>query len=90
MKVADALDKSLFWDVNPENLDWKKNQQFIIERTLQRGLTKEVATIFSVYTLTEIKQAVQKSRTLDKKTANYFSIKFNIPLSSIHVAPEYY
>ena len=38
----------------------------------------------------QIKQAILKSRTLDKKTANYFSIKFNIPLSSINVAPEYY
>ena len=90
MKVTEALSKSMFWDVNPEKLDWQKNPQLIIERTLQRGLTKEVETIFSVYTFLEIKQAILKSRTLDKKTANYFSIKFNIPLSSIHVAPEYY
>ena len=90
MKVSEALDKSLFWDVNPEKLDWQKNSQFIIERTLQRGITKEVETIFSIYTDSQIKEALLKSRTLDKKTANYFSIKLNIPLSSIHVAPEYY
>lgn len=90
MNVAEALDKSLFWDVNPDVLDWQKNKQFIIERTLQRGLTKEVETIFSTYTFSEIKEALLNSKTLDKKTANYFCIKFNIPLSSIHVAPEYY
>lgn len=90
MKVSEALDKSLFWDVNPEKLDWQINRQLIIERTLQRGLTKEVETIFSVYTDLHIKEAILKSRTLDKKTANYFSIKFGIALSSIHVAPEYY
>ena len=90
MKVSEALDKSLFWDVNPEKLDWQKNCQLIIERTLQRGLTKEVDAIFSIYTNTQITEAILKSRTLDKKTANYFSIKLNIPLSSIHVAPEYY
>jgi hypothetical protein len=90
VKVTEALDKSLFWDVNPENLDWQKNRQFIIERTLQRGLTKEVETIFSTYSFSEIKEALLQSKTLDKKTANYFSIKLNIPLSSIHVAPEYY
>lgn len=90
MKVSEALSKSLFWDVDPEKLNWEKNRQIIIERTLQRGLTKEVETIFSNYTLTEIKEAVLKSKTLDKKTANYFSIKLNIPLSNIHVAPEYY
>lgn len=90
MKVTDTLSKTLFWDVNPDKLDWQKNRQLIIERTLQRGLTSEVKTIFSVYTEIEIKEAVLKSKTLDKKTANYFSVKLNIPLSSIHVAPEYY
>ena len=90
MKVAEVLHKSLFWDVNPENLEWQKNSQFIIERTLQRGLTKEVDAIFSVYTIEQITKAVIKSKTLDKKTANYFSIKLNIPLSSINVAPEFY
>ena len=90
MKVSEALNKSLFWDVNPDRLDWQKNKQFIIERTLQRGLTSEVETIFSVYCNEQIKEAVLKSRTLDKKTANYFCIKLNLPLSSIHVAPEYY
>ena len=90
MKVAETINKSLFWDVNIDNLDWEKNRQLIIERTLQRGLTKEVETIFSIYTLSEIKEALLKSKTLDKKTANYFCIKLNIPLSNIHVAPEYY
>ena len=90
MKVAEVLDKSLFWDVNPAKLEWQKNRQFIIERTLQRGITKEVEAIFFIYTEPQIKEAILKSRSLDKKTANYFSIKLNIPLSSIDVAPEYY
>lgn len=80
----------MFWDVNPEKLDWQKNSQFIIERVLTRGFTNDVDIIFSVYTDIQIKEAVLKSKTLDKKTANYFSIKFNIPLSKINVAPEYY
>ncbi len=90
MKVTEALSKSLFWDVNPEALEWEKNKQLIIERTLARGLTHEVDKIFSVYNLEDIKEALLKSKTLDKKSANYFSIKLNIPLSHIHVAPEYY
>lgn len=90
MKVAEALSPTLFWDVNTQNLDWNKNSQLIIERTLQRGLTGEVETIFNIYSLEEIKKAILKSKTLDKKTANYFSIKLNIPLASIHVAPEHY
>jgi hypothetical protein len=90
MKVAEALSKTLFWDVNPDNLDWERNKQLITERVLQRGTTNEVKVIFSVYTPAEIKTCILKSRTLDKKTANYFSIKLNIPLAQINVAPEYY
>ncbi len=90
MKVSEVLSKSLFWDVNSDKLDWQKNSQLIIERTLQRGLTSEVEMIFSIYSLSEIKQAVLKSKSFDRKTANYFSIRLNIPLSNINVAPEYY
>lgn len=90
MKVTDVLSRSLFWDVNPDKLEWDKNKQLIIERTFQRGFTKEVEAIFSIYSISDIKAAVLKSKTLDKKTANYFSIKLNIPLSKIHVAPECY
>jgi hypothetical protein len=90
MKVSEAFDRSLFWDVNPANLDWERSKQLIIERVMQRGLTNEVRTIFAFYPIDEIKNAFLKSKTLDKKTANYFSIKLQIPLSKIHVAPEYY
>lgn len=90
MKVTEVLNESLFWDVDTQKLDWQNNKQLIIERTLQRGLTKEVDAVFSIYTAEQLTTAILKSRTLDKKTANYFSLKLNIPLSSIHVAPEYY
>jgi hypothetical protein len=90
MKVAEAFDKSLFWDVDPEKLDWERNSQFIIERILMRGFTKDVKKIFSKYTMDEIRTAVRKSRTLDKKTANYMSLYLSIPLTDINVAPEYY
>lgn len=38
-KVAESLDKKIFWDADPEKLDWNKNARFIIERTLVRGQT---------------------------------------------------
>lgn len=90
MKVAESFNRYIFWDVNPEELDWQKNAQFIIERVLMRGFTRDIETIFSVYSKEQIKSAVLKSKTLDKKTANYMSLYLSIPLSAIHVAPEYY
>ncbi|MBL7732071.1 MAG: hypothetical protein JNM88_12895 [Chitinophagaceae bacterium] len=90
MKVSEAFDKSLFWDTDPEKLDWERSMQYIIERVLQRGLTKEVNTVFSRYTKDQIKSSVLKSRSFDSKTANYLSIILEIPYTSINVAPEYY
>lgn len=90
MKVSEAFSKSLFWDVDPEKLDWERSRQFIIERILTRGFTKDIEIIFSQYRKDEIRNAVLKSRTLDKKTANYMSIYLSIPLTQINVAPEYY
>lgn len=89
-KVTEALNKSLFWDVDPEKLDWQKNGQFIVERVLTRGFTKDVKLIFSLYSKDELRVYILNSRTLDKKTANYMSHYLSIPLSSIHVAPEHY
>lgn len=90
MKVSEAFDKSLFWDTDPEKLDWERSMQYIIERVLQRGLTKEVNTVFSRYTKDQIKSSVLKSCSFDSKTANYLSIILEIPYTSINVAPEYY
>ncbi|MGC4235443.1 MAG: hypothetical protein QM594_20895 [Niabella sp.] len=90
MKVSEAFHKSLFWDVDPERLDWERNRQLIIERVFTRGVTQEVRRIYQVYSNEEIREAILKSKTFDKKTANYFSIKYQIPISRINVAPEYY
>jgi hypothetical protein len=90
MKVADILDRQIFWDINPEKLDWQKNRQFIIERVLTRGFTNDVRCIFKIYTKKELQEAVLKSKVLDKKTANFMSNYLNIPYSRIHVAPEHY
>jgi hypothetical protein len=90
MTVKELIDNKIFWDVSPEKLDWHKNAQFIIERVLMRGFTKDVRIIFKIYTRKELKEAIIKSKTLDKKTANFMSNFLNISLEQIHVAPEYY
>ena len=90
MSVKESINNSIFWDVDPEKLDWESNAQFIIERVLTRGFTKDVKMLFKMYTEEQIKEATIKSKTLDKKTANFMSNYFDIPIEQIHVAPEYY
>jgi len=90
MSVKESINNSIFWDVDPEKLDWERNAQFIIERVLTRGFTKDVRILFKMYSEEQIKEATIKSKTLDKKTANFMSNYFDIPIEQIHVAPEYY
>lgn len=90
MRVEDALSKGLFWDANPANLDWNKNALFIIERVLTRGETKDFKILIDHYTKQQIRNAILKSKSLDKKTACFVSHYFNVPINQIHVAPECY
>ena len=90
MKVSDALDKRIFWDVNPEKLDWQKNSRFIIERVLVRGGMNDVKTIMKFYTRDQIKEAVKKCRDLDAVTHNFCVNYFNIPKAEMHAPSQYY
>ena len=90
MKVSEALQKALFWDVDPEKLEWQKNAQLIIERVLTRGNTFDFRVMIQHYSESQIIEAVIHSKSLDKKTAHFASRYFNVPLNQIHVAPEYY
>jgi hypothetical protein len=91
MLVAEAIKKRVFWDVDPMQLDWDKDAQFIIERTLVRGDTADVRVLFKVYNKPQLTDAILKSRNvLTPKVANYMSHYLNIPYSQLHVAPEHY
>jgi hypothetical protein len=90
MKVADALNKSLFWDVNPEKLDWKKNRRFIVERVLVRGGMIDVKSLLKSYRKDEIIEAIKECRDLDAITHNFCSLYFNIPKAKMHAPSQYY
>ncbi len=90
MKVADIFEKSLFWDVDFEKLDWEKNSCFIIERSLVRGGMKDVKNIMKLYTREQIIDAVKKSKNLDAVTHNFCSNYYNIPKSKMHAPSQYY
>ncbi len=90
MKVSDAFNKSLFWDINPENLEWQKNSHFIIERVLVRGGMTDVKIIMNFYTRKQIIEALKQCRDLDAVTHNFCSNYFNIPKAEMHAPSQYY
>jgi hypothetical protein len=81
--------KYLFWDTPIELIDREKHKKSIIERVLTRGFLEDFYTLIKMYSPEEITDAVKKSRILDKKTANFCSLYFNIPLNEINASSYY-
>ncbi|MBI3717219.1 MAG: hypothetical protein HY252_01300 [Sphingobacteriales bacterium] len=90
MKVSDALNKNLFWDVNPEKLDWKRNRVFIVERVFVRGGMNDVRIVMNYYPKEELVNIIRQCRDLDHITHNFCSNYFNIPKSQMHAPSQYY
>lgn len=66
--------QTLFWDVNPKNIDTKKNAQYIIERILDFGHDKEVKWMWHFYDKGLLKKIIGKSRCLMPETKNLWML----------------
>ena len=75
--------KHLLWDVDRNTIDPQKHKKFIIERVLKFGTPKEVRWLLATYAEADIIQVVKSSRSLDKKTANFWAVHFGIPSEEI-------
>ncbi len=66
--------QSLFWDVNPKNIDPKKNAQYIIERVADFGDDKEARWVLNFYGKKVLKKTIAKSRSLRPETKNLWTL----------------
>lgn len=73
------LSKTLFWDINMQELDNEIHARLIIERVLTRGKLSDWFEILNYYGLERIKQEALQIRYLDNLTLNFCSIFFHIP-----------
>jgi len=90
MKVSEALSKTLFWDVNPENLDWEKSKRLIIERTFVRGGMKDITIVMNKYSKAALIEVLKTCRELDAVTHNFCSHYFNISKTEMYAPVKYY
>ena len=67
-----------FWDVDVKSLDVVKNKRFVIERLLQFGRPDQIKWLLAHYSDREIIEVVKSSKTIDKKTANYWALHYHI------------
>jgi len=63
-----VLPKRLFWDVNPENLDFDKKAGFVIERVFERGDVEDIRSIRRNYGDSKISDTLLKAKYLGLQT----------------------
>jgi len=73
------LDKTYFWDVNPEKLNVEASKRLIIERVVNFGNLADFRTITEYWGVEEIKRTVVELNYLDPKTLNFLSLLYNVP-----------
>ena len=60
--------QTLFWDVNPQKIDVKKNAQYIIERIADLGNDQEARWVLDYYDKPFLRRIISKSRCLRPRT----------------------
>jgi len=73
------LSKYLFWDINPQKLDYDSRASFVLERVFTMGMQEDEWKVIKYYGRERIRKEVIKCKSLDKKTLNYLSIFYEIP-----------
>ena len=59
---------TLFWDVDPKNIDPRKNAQYIVERVADFGNDKEARWVLDFYAQKLLKKIITRSRSLRPRT----------------------
>jgi len=60
------LRRSIFWDVNPDKMDFQKRKRFVIERVFERGNEAEITEIIRFYGREDCSYIIKTARSLMK------------------------
>ena len=80
------LRNSLFWDVNPKQLNAEKDAEFIIGRVLDLGNLKEWRLIKRLYGKGRIADIARNHVFADFKSANFWSLILSVPADQLKCA----
>ncbi|KLU60157.1 hypothetical protein CEB3_c35880 [Peptococcaceae bacterium CEB3] len=68
------LNQSLFWDIHVEDIDPVKHKKWLIERVVQWGTLDDIRALLKIYSVEDISQIVELSRTIDCKTKELWRV----------------
>ena len=79
--LLEKLNKTYFWDVDPELLDEFKSKRIIIERVMNFGNLREIKLVLRYYGKEEVTKTVCNLNYIDPKTLNFLSLLLNVPIN---------
>ena len=79
---GEMLTPSLFWDVDPSEIDEKQHKRYIIQRVLERGDLSDWNCLKNHYSLKVIVEEAQKMRYLDPKALAFICCVGKVPKES--------
>jgi len=76
--LISELSPHIFWNCDPNVLDYKKNKDIIIERIIKYGLESDIIIMWKLYKHREIKKTAVNIDTLEQKRILYYSLMLGI------------
>ncbi|MGB4853462.1 MAG: hypothetical protein WBQ38_14190, partial [Ignavibacteria bacterium] len=73
----------VFWEIDIDKSDFDNHKKYVIERILQYGMTEHVNWMLNNFSESDITDAVKRSRIIDRRTANYWSLHYGINKNEI-------
>jgi len=84
MKKEDSVRlRPFLWDTDIKNITLKKSRKTIIERVLKYGQVDDISWLLKHYSDDEIIDIIKRSSNLDRRTANYWALRYHIPKSEV-------
>ncbi|MBU4351147.1 hypothetical protein L6250_03165 [Candidatus Parcubacteria bacterium] len=65
---------SLFWDVDPKTIDFKKHRRYIIERILDFGNDNEARWMWREYPRSLLRKIIEQSRVIRPETRSLWQL----------------
>lgn len=73
-KISKKIGQKYFWDVDFENLDYKKSAPFIIERILEYGDQEAANWMLKNYNRDDIFNTLNSSRRISSRSRTYWNL----------------
>lgn len=74
--------KRIFWDVDPDKMDYTAKASFIIERVFERGDVEDIRYCRRFYGDAEIEEVLLKAKYLPERRLHLASAVINKPLNA--------